>query len=139
MTTASKRRPRTRSNGEGSLYRRKSDGKWVGALSYLDDPGIQRRHVAYASTQSEARAKLRAAGERPSAGAPVKDARVRLGAFIEDWIGKGLAASPRKPPHRRTTRPSPGCISSLRHSVTSHRPAATVRHRGAVARETTGR
>jgi len=96
MTTESERRPRTRSNGEGSLYRRKSDGKWVGALSYLDDRGTQRRHVVYASTQSEARAKLRAAGERLSAGAPVKDARVRLGAFIEDWIGKGLAASSRK-------------------------------------------
>ena len=69
MTTESKRRPRARSNGEGSLYRRKSDGNWVGALSYLDDRGIQRRHAVYASTQSEARAKLRAAGEQLSAGA----------------------------------------------------------------------
>lgn len=85
-----------RGNGEGSLYRRSSDGKWVGALSYLDDAGRKRRHVIYARTQSEARLKLRAAEERLSAGAPVKDARVRVGTFVDEWIGKGLAASRRK-------------------------------------------
>lgn len=89
-------RRKVRGNGEGSLYRRKSDGKWVGALSYLNDEGRRLRHVIYAGTQAEARAKLRAAAERLTAGAPVKDARVRVGAFIEDWIGKGLAASTRK-------------------------------------------
>lgn len=94
--TEEQRRPRVRGNGEGSLYRRKSDGKWVGALSYVDDEGRQRRRIVYANTQNEARAKLRAGAERLAAGAPVKDARVKVGAFVEDWICKGLAASTRK-------------------------------------------
>lgn len=58
-------------------------------------PG-SRTHWSPSRRQSEARLKLRAAEERLSAGAPVKDARVRVGTFIDDWIGKGLAASTRK-------------------------------------------
>jgi hypothetical protein len=47
-----------RSAGEGSLYRRKSDGKWVGAihLGYAD--GRRRRKVVYDRTQGEVRDKL---------------------------------------------------------------------------------
>ena len=84
-----------RGNGEGSIYRR-SDGLWVGALSYLDKAGQRKRHVTYGKTQREVRDKLKAARERLDGGAPVRDARMTLAAYVEHWIATTLAASDRR-------------------------------------------
>jgi hypothetical protein len=37
--------PRRRSDNEGSIYRRGSDGLWVAALTYADDNGKRRQRV----------------------------------------------------------------------------------------------
>ena len=84
-----------RGNGEGSIYRR-SDGLWVGALSYLNKAGQRKRHVTYDKTQREVRDKLKAARERLDGGAPVRDARMTLAAYVEHWIATTLAASDRR-------------------------------------------
>jgi hypothetical protein len=50
-----------RINGEGSVYQRKSDGLWVGAVTLgYDENGHQRRKTVSAKTRSEALAKVRA-------------------------------------------------------------------------------
>ena len=36
---------RRRSDNEGSIYRRSSDGLWVGALTYTDENGKRRQRV----------------------------------------------------------------------------------------------
>ena len=36
---------RRRSDNEGSIYRRGSDGLWVAALTYTDDKGKRRQRV----------------------------------------------------------------------------------------------
>lgn len=46
----------TRARGEGSLYRRASDGLWIGVVPYQSEGRTQRRTVS-ARTQKEARAK----------------------------------------------------------------------------------
>ena len=84
-----------RANGEGSTFRRK-DGSWSGELSYRDLNGEPKRRTVYGKTQTEVRTKLREARRRLEAGAPVKDATMPLGAWIEEWIGKALEASDRK-------------------------------------------
>ena len=49
-----------RANNEGTIYRRRSDGRWVGAL-LLPDGG---RKAVYGRTAEEARDKLRHAQRR---------------------------------------------------------------------------
>jgi integrase len=84
-----------RANGEGSVFRRK-DGTWSAELSYRDEYGALKRRTVYGRTQAEVRAKFRDARERIESGAPVKDASMTVGAWLEDWIAKSLAASDRK-------------------------------------------
>ena len=90
--------PRRRSDNEGSIYRRSSDGLWVGALTYTDDNGKRRQRVIASSKRRGAVAeKLKEAQQRLDAAEPVKDARVTVAMFVEDWIRKALPASRRKP------------------------------------------
>jgi integrase len=75
-----------RSAGEGSIYRRKSDGKWVGAihLGYAD--GRRRRKVVYGRTQGEVRDKLqRLRAEHATAPLPVGQSG-SLNAFLDRWL-----------------------------------------------------
>jgi integrase len=80
-----------------SIYRRASDGKWVGTLDLgRDAKGRRRRHVVYGQLRREVVAKLEDARHRLAADEPVKDARVTVAMFVEDWIRKALPASGRK-------------------------------------------
>jgi integrase len=89
---------RRRSNGEGSIYRRASDNLWVGALTYVDDNGKRRQRViASGRRRGDVAAKLEEARRRLAVDEPVKDARVTVAMFVEDWTGKALPASGRKP------------------------------------------
>lgn len=85
-----------RANGEGTVYQR-TDGRWTGAVSYADPTtGRKKRHAVYGTSQKDALAKLKAAQKRLDEGAPVKDAKETLAAYVEHWIGTTLAASDRK-------------------------------------------
>ena len=87
---------RKRANGEGSVFER-GDGKMVATFVY-DDPitGERKRSTFYGKTKAEARAKMKAAQERVERGAPVRDAKITLGAFTERWIATTLDVSDRK-------------------------------------------
>jgi integrase len=69
-------------NGEGSIYRRKSDGRWVAALSVgsRDDRVV---HTRYARSRAEARAALDAlrAGQTMTG-------TDTLGAYLERWVNE---------------------------------------------------
>ncbi len=86
---------RRRGNGEGTITRR-ADGRVEAALSYTDRDGVRRRYRSYAHTWKDAKVKLDGAKRRRDEGAPVKDSNATVGAFVTEWIDKGLAASPRK-------------------------------------------
>ena len=86
-------------NGEGSIYRWNKNGKpagYKGAISYKDENGTTKRYVAYGRTRQDVRAKLDAARERLTAGAPVKDAKRTAGDWLAHWRTTALAASDRK-------------------------------------------
>jgi integrase len=80
-----------------SIYRRASDGKWVGTLDLgRDARGKRRRHVVYGALRREVVAKLEEARRRVASDEPVKDARLTVAAFVDDWLRKALPASGRR-------------------------------------------
>ncbi len=85
---------RRRGNGDGGVYRRASDGRWVAVLDLgHDGTGQRRRKVLYGATRREVVDKLTEAQRRLSEGAPVTDARATVAAYLEHWIATGLAAA----------------------------------------------
>ena len=86
-----------------SIYRRKSDGRWVGTLDLGPDAnGKRRRHVVYGALRREVVAKLEEARNRLAADEPVKDAKQTVGAFVSEWLEKALPASGRRPTTQAT-------------------------------------
>lgn len=78
-----------RGNGEGSVYQRESDGRWVGAVVL---PSGERK-VVYGRTQREALIKVSALKQAREAGLPVVTGRaVTLGAYLEGWMAEALPA-----------------------------------------------
>lgn len=79
-----------RTNGQGSIYRDKSTGRWVGAVvvGYHAD-GKPRRRKVVARTQTEVRRRLddlKAAVEI----SPTLDAEPTVGRFLEIWLAEVL-------------------------------------------------
>jgi integrase len=78
-------RPRQRSNGDGSLYRRR-DGYWVGAFYAPTVSGKRRRIVVYGKTREQARSKMNKAQQDARAGVLVPDEVWKLGPYLEYWL-----------------------------------------------------
>jgi integrase len=85
-----------RSNGEGSVYRRK-DGRWVAATT-LNDPttGLKRRHSFYGKTMADAKNKRATALRAAEAGLPTVESRMTLSAYLRVWTTTHLPNSGRK-------------------------------------------
>lgn len=75
-----------RQRGEGALFQRASDGKWVGRVNIGWIDGKRRTKSVYGNTQEEARVKLRKAAASVAAG-NVQTA----GTTVEKWLTVWLA------------------------------------------------
>ncbi len=71
-----------RANGEGSVYRRKSDGRWVGSLSLPDGT----RKVFYGKKQSEVIAKLDEAANDLRRGMLAVGSNTTVQEYLENWL-----------------------------------------------------
>ncbi|GCE04222.1 tyrosine-type recombinase/integrase [Dictyobacter aurantiacus] len=71
-----------RANGEGSIYQRKSDGKWVGSISTDDG----KRKVFYGKTKAEVREKLNEAVYAQQRGMLSVGPNVALQEYLENWL-----------------------------------------------------
>ena len=71
-----------RANSEGSIYRRKSDGKWVASIT-LDDG---KRKVFYGKTKKEVTEKLIKARSEQQQGILVTAPQQTLAQFLHDWL-----------------------------------------------------
>lgn len=103
-----RRMSRRRSDGEGSIYRRASDGLWVASLTYADDTGERRqRVVASGKRRGVVAEKLEEARRRLKADEPVKDARLTVA--MSSTTGHERHYRPRAggQPQSRTTGSSP--------------------------------
>jgi integrase len=72
-----------RTNGEGSIYRRKSDGLWVGALKFENE---RRRRTVYGRTQQAVKDKLTEARAENDRGATAITARLTAKDYLSGWI-----------------------------------------------------
>lgn len=85
-----------RSNGEGNV-RQRPNGTWEARLVYTDPrTGAIRRTSFYGARASEVRAKMRAARQRVSEGAPVLDDKMSTADWLRHWISTTLVASSRR-------------------------------------------
>jgi integrase len=89
---ATKRKSKGRGSGEGSIYRRASDGKWVTAVSlghYLDKNGVtkRRRKVIYGDTRREVAEKLTVLLMETQHGAFVSDQQ-SVAQYLNYWLDK---------------------------------------------------
>jgi integrase len=71
-----------RGNGEGSVYQRKSDGKWVTSIT-LDNG---RRKVLYSDTQQEAIKKLKKASQQQEQGTLTVGPQYTVAQYLDYWL-----------------------------------------------------
>lgn len=73
-----------RTNGEGSVYRRKSDDRWV--ASWVEEVnGVKKRRVLYGTSSEDAHRKLRKALNRIDQGMPGIDSTDTFKTVAETW------------------------------------------------------
>ncbi|MEN4478135.1 site-specific integrase [Mycolicibacterium cosmeticum] len=85
-----------RTNGEGTIYRRK-DGRWEGA-AYLPTPSGKRRRIRlYGRTRTEASTKLTQHLADAQRGIPVPEQSWTVAAYLDYWMGE--VAPQRLRPH----------------------------------------
>lgn len=75
--------PKRRRKGEGAVYQRASDGRWVGVLE-LRSGGRRRRRYVYATTAAGAVKALRALREGVAAGRDAPE-RMTVGRWLDLW------------------------------------------------------
>ena len=71
-----------RGNGEGSIYYRNSDGKWVGSVTL----GTGKRKVFYGKTRKEVQEKLKIVLHEQQQGTLVTAAPQTVAQFLTDWL-----------------------------------------------------
>src|SRR5438105_2899079 len=81
-------RPRSRGNGEGSVYQR-TDGKWCGAITVAGG----KRQVVYGRTRKEAAEKLAAATKDARDGLPRPNLRQTTERYLTSWLNDSAKAT----------------------------------------------
>lgn len=75
-----------RGSGEGSIYQRASDGRWVTSVELGHIGGKRRRRAVYGRTRKEVAEKLKVLHSEQEAGTLRAVEKTTLGAFLLDWI-----------------------------------------------------
>jgi integrase len=83
-----------RSNGEGTVYRRK-DGRWEGAAYFLTSEGRRKRVRVYGNTRAGTSTKLTLALAKSRQGIPVPDKAWTVGAYLDHWLATRVRPSRR--------------------------------------------
>ncbi|TDB75222.1 site-specific integrase [Micromonospora sp. KC723] len=73
-------------NGEGSIYQRSGDGRWVGQAYVLTTDGTRKRKFVYGATWDEAHAKLIELKAQSQRGIPVPDRAWKLADYLPYWL-----------------------------------------------------
>ncbi|WP_327313340.1 tyrosine-type recombinase/integrase [Streptomyces sp. NBC_01235] len=77
---------RRNANGEGSIYQRASDKRWVGSIWVQTTSGKPKRVYAYGRTRAEVHTKLTEAKSKDGRGIPTADKSWRLGDYLDYWL-----------------------------------------------------
>ncbi|MCD2198066.1 site-specific integrase [Actinomycetospora endophytica] len=79
---------RRRSNGEGTIFQRSSDGLWVGSAYVHTSTGEIKRRRVYGNTELAAREKLRKLQADDGAGLPAPDKTYTVGEYLDVWLAR---------------------------------------------------
>ncbi|MGA8296726.1 MAG: tyrosine-type recombinase/integrase [Acidimicrobiales bacterium] len=79
-------RSKRRGHGEGSIYRRDTDGRWVGSVNLGWENGRRRRKVVYGKTQAEVVRKIKKLNTDISRGLPPPDDRSTVEQLLRRWL-----------------------------------------------------
>jgi len=90
------KRRRCRANGEGSIYQRSSDGRWVGSAYVYTATGQRKRRLVYGASFDEVRKKLDQLKGDSANGVLVPDRTTSLRDYLDYWL-REIAS------HRRAT------------------------------------
>jgi len=71
-----------RGNGEGSIYQRQKDGRWVGAVTLANG----KRKAVYGATYQQAKTKLREAQRDQEHGLDLSQKPQTVARFLADWL-----------------------------------------------------
>jgi integrase len=74
-----------RAKGEGTIYRRKSDGRWVGMYTANTLEGVKRRAV-YGKSKKEVRLKLTGAIADRDKGLVFDAGNLSVGEYLDCWL-----------------------------------------------------
>jgi integrase len=77
---------RRRGQGEGAIYRRSSDGKWVGVLDLGWVGGKRRRRTVYGGTRAEAGRKLSELKKQHEHGVDLLQRPRTVGEWLDEWL-----------------------------------------------------
>lgn len=80
-----------RQNGEGSVYKRKSDGLWIGSVTLGWETGKRRRKTVSGRTAEEVRAKLREVRRHLDKGLPAPDQKITVNGLLDRWFNDVLS------------------------------------------------
>jgi Phage integrase, N-terminal SAM-like domain len=73
-------------NGEGSIYQRQSDGRWVGQAYVLSTDCTRKRKAVYGETWDEAHRKLVDLKALSQRGIPVPDKAWKVADYLPYWL-----------------------------------------------------
>ncbi|GEM85954.1 tyrosine-type recombinase/integrase [Meiothermus granaticius] len=89
--------PKKRGNHEGTVYKRESDGKWVGAVTLGHNAqGNPKRKAVYGATRAEAAKKLADLLDKFNKGLLATPATVTVEEFTEAWKKRELVSKAQK-------------------------------------------
>ncbi len=100
---------RRRANGEGSIYQRSSDGRWVGSALVYTSSGARKRRPVYGASFDEVRTKLDRLRGNSANGIPVPDRSTTVAEYLEYWLREVVS-------HRRP-RTAEGYRSIVRNHI----------------------
>src|SRR5918998_4899498 len=87
---------RRRANGEGSIYQRTSDNRWVGSVYVYTTTGQRKRKPVYGNSFDEVRTKLDKLKGNSANGVPIADHRITVAEYLDYWLREVV-------PHKRAT------------------------------------
>jgi integrase len=82
-----------RGQGEGAIYRRASDGKWVGAVELGYESGKRRRKTVYGKSRMDVVKKIHEVHKVLDKSLSLPDERTTVAAFLQWWVTEVLPGS----------------------------------------------
>ncbi len=95
--------PQTRSNGEGTIYRRQ-DGRYEGAIMLPTTGGMRKRIRKYGKTRKEAYDKLMKAAEQARQGILSSEQTWKVSAYLDYWLEHEKRRSTTRQRHESVVR-----------------------------------